>query len=1357
YWNAVRNAERPQGEGDPGGFVRRVRALAVPAALQAAVYDAAGATPGYDPAQWGEGGHELAGGDAWAPTPVVHYLPEGQFSLPFRAVDPFGGVSEVTHDAHGLFAVAAVNALGHRVTATVDYHALAPVEVVDPNLNHVEVGYDALGAVLKVARKGKDQGGGRWQGRTLAAPHEVYTYARDAWRAGGRPCSVKAEVFTSHDPADAASIVSYAYADGAGQVILTKVQAEPGPAPSQDPVTGALIRDAQGNLQITAPGTARWVGSGRQVLNNKGAPLKQYEPYFSSVPAFDDEAELIYQSPAAVLHYDVLGRPVRTQHPDGTEAWVARFTWSEVAHDASDTVAGSRWAADAGASADPEVRRALALSLAHADTPTVQHLDGLGRVFQVDEDNGTAGAPDLHTTVTALDIQGRALSITDARGNIAGTQRYDLLGRVLALTTADGGARWMLPAVDGQAVRGWDQRGHARRATYDALRRPVSVYLASGGGAETVRAHHVYGEALEVAAAQAENLLGALHEVYDGAGVRTVARYDFDGHPVASSRRLRATPSPAAPRAEWTAYAQGPDWSALPAAGGLAALRAAAAPGLEAETFRQAGRFDALGRPATVTTPDDSVTRYGYNAAGLLDAVDIDLRGAGAWTPFVADIDYDAQGRRARIVHGNGVETSYTYDTESRRLTRLRSRRGGGAVLQDLGYRYDAAGNIVALSDGAQQNTYFDNAAVRPDRRFEYDARHRLVRAEGRCHPGQQPTAALPPERSVPHANDAATLVRYAEAYAYDGVGNIMSMAHTRGGVVAWRRRYQYALASNRLVSTSASMAEAEQDAYYDPAASARYADVYTHDVHGNMTAMPGLTLGGWGAEDWLVEVGLRGGGDVYYSYDGGGERVRKVIRRANGAEVVERLYLDGWELYRRGRGGAEDEVIETLHVMDDRRRVALVETKTVSGGAAVAAPAPRARYQLEDHLGTCTVEVDGSAQANVLTYEEYFPYGATAYRATRAGVDLSPKRYRYTTKERDEETGLDYFGARYYASWLGRWTAADPAGFVDGPNLFQYARSSSTQFVDPTGRETDAEVLDRLRRNNDARNEYYRKTGRSSLADVDKVAVLGLASGIASVPAGVLGVWLGGGSIVAEGLYAGAITGAVNRGLSDLYEGRLSSASSYVDSAAEGGFWGAVGGALGWGLGVALSWVGRTQVGQWFRRGRNLVDQVFGSAEYSLTQSSWQKNAGGVVRTSEEALELSSAAGVEFPDDVLVRFVDDVRYPEYFDEGVLARYSPNPKYGSVGLDDFMDKNGEFVIWVRKSILDSDEAIIATLAHEAYEVSDIFTRLAEGVRIPVERFRNLYHPASRGGQAGNIHDMAWEFADGLILRLREAW
>jgi len=92
------------------------------------------------------------------------------------------------------------------------------------------------------------------------------------------------------------------------------------------------------------------------------------------------------------------------------------------------------------------------------------------------------------------------------------------------------------------------------------------------------------------------------------------------------------------------------------------------------------------------------------------------------------------------------------------------------------------------------------------------------------------------------------------------------------------------------------------------------------------------------------------------------------------------------------------------------------------------------------------------TAQAGRYSYEEYYPYGDTSYQSGRNQAEVQRKRYRYTGKEKDEETGLYYHGARYYAPWLGRWTAADPAGMVDGVCLYAYVRNHPTGLVDPDG-----------------------------------------------------------------------------------------------------------------------------------------------------------------------------------------------------------------------------------------------------------------------------------------------------------------
>src|SRR5262249_54622643 len=155
---------------------------------------------------------------------------------------------------------------------------------------------------------------------------------------------------------------------------------------------------------------------------------------------------------------------------------------------------------------------------------------------------------------------------------------------------------------------------------------------------------------------------------------------------------------------------------------------------------------------------------------------------------------------------------------------------------------------------------------------------------------------------------------------------------------------------------------------------------------------------------DMLRFMDLGGGGRAYYQYDAGKQRTRKRIENQNGlGGYWERIYLGGYEIYRRfnAAGGAPVEEIETLHLFVGDQRVLLVDDVIT---------APRAaqvqtlfRYQYSNHLGSSVLELDD--QAAIISYEEYHPYGTSAYSSAARGIEAPLKRYRYTGMERDEES----------------------------------------------------------------------------------------------------------------------------------------------------------------------------------------------------------------------------------------------------------------------------------------------------------------------------------------------------------------
>ena len=177
---------------------------------------------------------------------------------------------------------------------------------------------------------------------------------------------------------------------------------------------------------------------------------------------------------------------------------------------------------------------------------------------------------------------------------------------------------------------------------------------------------------------------------------------------------------------------------------------------------------------------------------------------------------------------------------------------------------------------------------------------------------------------------------------------------------------------------------------------------------------MPQLQQIDWNMREEMKHANLGGGGDAYYVYDSRGQRVRKVIDRGGG-KTTERIYIGVYEIYRERTGTTLTLERETLHVMDNKQRIAIIDTRNKGIGLK-----QLIRYQYSNHLGSACLELDDAAK--IISYEEYHPYGTSSYRATDASRQVPAKRYRYTGMERDEETGFNYHSARYYVTWLGRW-----------------------------------------------------------------------------------------------------------------------------------------------------------------------------------------------------------------------------------------------------------------------------------------------------------------------------------------------
>jgi RHS repeat-associated protein len=1037
----------------------------------------------------------------------------GNFYLPTSLTDPFNQQHLVAYDPFNLMVARTEDPLGNITQVVYDYRVLAPSLTTDANRNRVAVAFDALGRVIKTAVMGKS---GENLGDTLDNPTTAFEYQLLRWQTSKEPAFVHARAREAHGASPPPRFQeSYTYSDGFGRVVMMKIQAEAGP-----------LFDAAGNVVVPLA-NPRWVGSGRTVFNNKGNAVKQYEPFFSATFAFEDEAAVVQAGVTPIIHHDALDRVVRIELPNGTESRVDFDAWLQSASDPNDTVIGTTWYSsrgapdpDGGPPADPEQRAAWQAART-AGTPTVTHFDTLGRPFLVVQENrsyandvGPATEDVFFETRTVLDVEGNALAIIDARQAQRAqddplnpppvatiTQRFDVLSRTQRIDSKDAGTRLMLPDAGGKPLRHWDSRHQIFRHRHDPLQRPSHLFVqktaaeSTGQPGETpddlserLLLRTIYGEALDPAgpapvdpdppsAAQALNLRGQVYLVYDCAGEAKNDRFDFKGNLLSSTRRLAAD------------FTTEPKWNTAPNdltnLTSPSAVQAAANNYLDPPStspltvFTTTSEYDALNRITRSTTPDLSVTFPTYNAAGLLEAIEVSVRG-GPRSTVIANIDYNARGQRLLYEYADPTVTpvpaapvvtcrvSYSYDPFTFRLTKLKTDRLANsavtpavpaAKLQELLYTYDPVGNVVQVDDAADTSPIFSGTTPVTGRGlYRYDSIYRVIQADGREHPGQTNVPTQPrgnfeiPMSSVPHPNDLQALLRFREKYSYDQIGNVLEIDHTTstdvGGPAGpiwtqWTRTYQYDADSNRLLGNN------EYDPLNNPSAA-----TYQYTGNGAFKSMSHLPVMEWDYADRLRHANRgSGGGDVFFTYDVGGQRVRKVFRPSTSTTLTERIYIGGWETFRSRAGGTITSPVtlerETLHVIDDQRRVAMVETTTVGSGPA----GPRWRFQLGNMLGSAVMELD--PQGRVISYEEYHPFGSTAFQ-TSGSTEVSPKRYRFTDKEKDEETGLYYHGARYYVPWLGRWSAADPlaiaAPLTADLNAYAYARGNPLTSIDPTG-----------------------------------------------------------------------------------------------------------------------------------------------------------------------------------------------------------------------------------------------------------------------------------------------------------------
>jgi RHS repeat-associated protein len=652
-----------------------------------------------------------------------------------------------------------------------------------------------------------------------------------------------------------------------------------------------------------------------------------------------------------------------------------------------------------------------------------------------------AGALDIlkQTGLTAhslLDIEGRVTRMSDPRlfwnavtdGDVAVNFDFllDMAGNALRTISADAGPRSALNDIFGDAVLGIDGRGVLTATLYDRFARPTQVDVTEPDGDATVTRRAeliVYGELHPDPASR--NLNGQPWLSFDDAGLETTDLYDLAGDPLTPTRRVRRD------------YAQPADWTPV----AIAAVE-------QEEALVTTLEFDAEQARIFEQNPDGSVTRFAYDLAGLIAHVTVEASGEETPRTIVDTARYNASGARLRIAYGNGVVTESHYEPDTQRLARVASVvQAGGETLQDVAYTYDPVGNVTDKVDRSWETVFCYNQQVDPASTYAYDPLYRLVQATGRQQAGASARIGSSAGGVMPFCPvdpaDREQLEKYVEDFSYDDGGNMVQLRHAapRG---SWTTELPVDAQSNRLENAS-------------------------YDLDGNQLELDSTRLR-WDFRGRLSAATLlqRDSGEddsEHYLYDATGDRVLRVTRRlkqaATGAEpalfeVRETLFLGDYERTRTFQESGGDTTdftaSEAITVPDDEGHFCVLERDSSQSRTRRAASQDqwRGRFLLTNQVASVTQEIDDAGAR--ITYREYCPYGATAFVAAANDADAATSQFRFAGKRRDDATGLYYFGARYYPPWLARWVSPDPAGTVDGPNLYAYVAGNPTSFTDQTG-----------------------------------------------------------------------------------------------------------------------------------------------------------------------------------------------------------------------------------------------------------------------------------------------------------------
>lgn len=688
---------------------------------------------------------------------------------------------------------------------------------------------------------------------------------------------------------------------------------------------------------------------------------------------------------------------------------------------------------------------------------TTDSYDGLGRLSQ-HELNSDSGGADF--TVWSYDSVGRIATITNPyrSGDTVYTTAYsyDALNRTRQLTNPDNST--VTTSYTGRATTVTDESGKQRVSQVDGLGRLTSVCEVTS----TTLSVGITGSTTPAACNLDISATGFLTAYgYDALDdLTSVAEGPLNGRSFSYNSLAQLT-SATNPESGMTSYT-------YDANGNLATKVAPAPNQTGSSTVTTTFSYDALNRITQKSFSDGTTptVQFGYDiqnvTIGTINAQTTNYIGRMSWETTLGSVtksvfSYDPMGRINELWSCQNVSCTasilysiYSYDGIGDELSR--SINGG-----NNSETYDGAGHLASFtnsySDPTNPGTFLSGATYDPfghmvfanlgnglSESWKYDNRGRLVsEAAGTgCTAGAGTCTTTKYGASVTYfangnvmsANDTAD---GNWVYTYDDFNRLISSA---GGPNNYSYAYAYDRFGNRWNQTLNGGCTAGTAVCVQFDANNHMTNlVQTYDAAGNVLSDSMHTYR-YDAENHLISVD---NGSTTYFYDAEGRRLE---RRTNGTATRDWYYnRDGTTLI---------EIAPPYPLYQEMYAAGLhIATRTLNA----AHNGTDEYFHHVDWLGTERARTDyaGSLCETITS----LPFGdGQNFSSTCPEGDVSPLHF--TGKERDSESGLDNFGARYNASSMGRFMTPDPLGGIrvnpQSLNKYAYVRNNPVNLTDPTG-----------------------------------------------------------------------------------------------------------------------------------------------------------------------------------------------------------------------------------------------------------------------------------------------------------------